>query len=239
LWRFQFFLMAPRSSISIKIVPFGKLTARKVVKKRSLPCRNHSTGVHCHALAFHFQRRRLLVVAWKELAKRPESELSRVDIAIMNLACAEGLSGSERTNAEACQRTLDAWAEKVRWQTLKHFRRFEYCPDEFHRSEAYFRALVLITVLQRDCGVRYNPAKIPADAVFTTEDTFIHGIVDGLGGTCANMPVVYVAVGRRLGYPLRLVVAHGAGFGHFFARWDDPHGERLNIEATAQGLSCA
>jgi hypothetical protein len=50
--------------------------------------------------------------------------------------------------------------------------------------------------------------------------------------------VVYTAVGRRLGYPLKLVRAKAGKFGHFFVRWDHPGGERFNIEATSQGLNC-
>ncbi len=51
------------------------------------------------------------------------------------------------------------------------------------------------------------------------------------------MPVVYAAVGRRLGYPIKLVSTRGKTSGHLFARWDDPKtGERFNIEATNKGL---
>jgi hypothetical protein len=46
------------------------------------------------------------------------------------------------------------------------------------------------------------------------------------------MPVLYVAVGRRLGYPLKLVTTEG----HLFLRWEDER-ERFNVEATAHGLS--
>ena len=48
------------------------------------------------------------------------------------------------------------------------------------------------------------------------------------------MPVLYVAVGRRLGYPLKLATTKG----HLFARWDGlDHSypawrERFNIEGT-------
>jgi hypothetical protein len=95
----------------------------------------------------------------------------------------------------------------------------------------------MITVLQRDMGVRYNPAKIPDDAPFDTADSFIHGVIQGDGGTCATLPVVYAAVGRRLGYPIKLASTRGK-FGHLFARWDDPKtGERFNIEAAGVGLS--
>ena len=46
------------------------------------------------------------------------------------------------------------------------------------------------------------------------------------------MPVLYIAVGRRLGYPLYLVQARE----HFFVRWEEAHGERFNVEATSLGF---
>src|SRR5262249_10838641 len=69
-------------------------------------------------------------------------------------------------------------------------------------------------------------------------DGFIHGAILGKGGTCASIPVVYAAVGRRLGYPMKIVSAKGPGFDHLLARWDNGQGERLNIEGTGHGLSC-
>ena len=60
---------------------------------------------------------------------------------------------------------------------------------------------------------------------------FIDGPLTGFGGTCGNLPVVFVAIGRRLGYPLWLVQTHD----HCFARWDGG-GERFNIECTCPGL---
>ncbi len=50
------------------------------------------------------------------------------------------------------------------------------------------------------------------------------------------MPVLYAAVGRRLGYPIKLVSTFTERAGHRFARWDDPGGECFNIEATSEGL---
>jgi hypothetical protein len=57
-------------------------------------------------------------------------------------------------------------------------------------------------------------------------------------GTCANIPVLYAAVGRRLGYPIKIVRAKGEGAIHVFARWDDSRSVGFNIEATDQGLRC-
>src|SRR5262249_32550659 len=72
-----------------------------------------------------------------------------------------------------------------------------------------------------------------------SRDLFIHGMIDGPGGTCSSMPVLYVAVGRRLGYPLKLVETRG----HLFIRWDDPQGrcfvvpETFNVEGTGSGIA--
>ena len=83
--------------------------------------------------------------------------------------------------------------------------------------------------LQEDCGVRYNPDSIYNPDFSDSRDSFLHGLMDPKrGGTCASMPVLYVAVGRRLGYPIKLVQTRG----HLFCRWDDPNGERFNIEGT-------
>jgi hypothetical protein len=62
-------------------------------------------------------------------------------------------------------------------------------------------------------------------------DLFIHGMVNNTnGGTCSSMPVLYTAVGRRLGYPIKLALAKQ----HVFCRWDDGK-ERFNIEAAGNG----
>jgi hypothetical protein len=118
----------------------------------------------------------------------------------------------------------------------------------FNDSQAYFCVLYMITVLQRKCGVRYNPKwtsitpdkPAPRDFGRDARDLFIHAIIDGPGGTCGSLPVLYAAVGRRLGYPLKIVKAHQ----HLFLRWDDPQGkhwfhpDRFNIEATGPGIHC-
>jgi hypothetical protein len=93
--------------------------------------------------------------------------------------------------------------------------------------------MMLITVLQQDFKVQYNPERI-TDVDFTkSQDLFIHGMIgSGNGGTCVSMPVLYTAVARRLGYPVFLV----AGREHIFCRWEG-RGERFNIEATNQGMN--
>src|SRR5262249_19147342 len=155
--------------------------------------------------------------------------LGKVDIAIVNLVCAGGLSDAEHIDHSLCTATIDAWAQHIGAKIADVRYRFDSNPGDYENSWAYFRVLVMITVLQRDFGVRYNLAKIPANAPFDVEDSFIHGIIQGAGGTCASMPVLYAAVGRRLGFPIKLVHAKGERFTHVFARWDEPD-KRFNIE---------
>ena len=64
------------------------------------------------------------------------------------------------------------------------------------------------------------------------EDVFLPGIIQGAGGTCASLPVLYATIARRLGYPIRLVKAKR----HLFCRWEGK-GECFNIEAAGRGLS--
>ena len=90
----------------------------------------------------------------------------------------------------------------------------------------------MITHLQRDLGVRYNPACKPENAKFQPADSFLYGILHGKGGTCGSLPVLYTAVGRRLGYPIRLVTTKN----HLFCRWLTLK-ERFNIEASGEGIS--
>jgi hypothetical protein len=176
---------------------------------------------------------------WKQLVHLDEDQLARYDVAEVNLACAAGLPGAESIKPDICLYILDYWARSVRAFTeprLRYFRRKRY---DYYNSEGYFRILLMVTLLQRDLGLRYNPDKIPDDVPLDTADTFIHGAVMGHGGTCGTMAVVYTAVGRRLGYPLKLVAASRGRIGHLFPRWEGANGERFNIEGTNRGLNCS
>ena len=64
-------------------------------------------------------------------------------------------------------------------------------------------------------------------------DLFIQGPLTGRGFTCVTAPVIYAAIGRRLGYPIKLVHSRE----HTFCRWNERDGERFNIEATSLGLT--
>jgi hypothetical protein len=167
------------------------------------------------------------------------------DIAEINLLTAKGLPGAENLDVERSLKTLDLWAAWVKHETDRHLHKFRKTPEEFNNSEAYFRILMMICTLQEDFHVCYNkdpkmqagPVElVPSDFTFfgKPKDLFVHGLTEGEHeGTCASLPVLYVAIGRRLGYPLKLVECKG----HLFVRWEDTK-ERFNIEGTSRGLNC-
>jgi hypothetical protein len=159
-----------------------------------------------------------------------QDDLAKVDLAEVNLVCAEDLQGSENLDVAKCRVRLDEWAQRVYHWTEDSFWDFRRNPGKFNNSEARFRVLLLISVLQKDFGVHYNDRGERSCDCSNSKNPFIHGMIDDPnGGTCASMPVIYVAVGRRLGYPMKLVLAKT----HIFARWEDATtGERFNIEGT-------
>lgn len=181
-----------------------------------------------------------------ELLAVPAANLGDVDIALANLLCADGLPGSEDLQSGFILIQIDRWAMLVASETMRHAYRVtdpKYA-SHYRHSYAYLCAEMMLQTLQEDCGVKYNLDRVRDPDFGDSRDQFLHGLVgrnpaEIRGGTCVSMPVLYAAVGRRLGYPIRLV----QGSGHLFCRWDDgdgtwarangfARGERFNIEGT-------
>ncbi|NLF08070.1 MAG: hypothetical protein GX594_08830 [Pirellulaceae bacterium] len=162
----------------------------------------------------------------------PEEELSRLDIGAKNIECALELPGAGKLDVDACVLKLNDWAKHVQNFTEMHRYRYQGAPWEHDNSPAKFRMLALVTYLQKHLGVHYNLSF--SEGAYNATDSrnlFLHGILGDHGGTCVTMPVLYLAIGRRLGYPLKLVRAKE----HLFARWEELC-ERFNIECTSPGF---
>jgi hypothetical protein len=161
---------------------------------------------------------------------RSDAEVTAADLGELNLAAADGLPGSEGLDVRESLSRLDAWSDLVRVDAKRAARL-----RGAHRdlSDGQFAMLAMVTVLQRTLGVHYNPECMsgPYDAS-DSRNHFIHGPLSGHGGTCSSLPVLYAAIGRRLGYPLWLVAAKD----HRFVRWESTDGERFNIETTSRGF---
>lgn len=175
-----------------------------------------------------------------ELLNLRPDQLPLVDIAAMNMLCAQGLPGAEDIKIEECLTTLDRWAQRVKSETARNFHHFREDPAYYYSSEAFYKMLIMAVVVYEDFGVRYNPKWTappsetrPDDHFFAdAHDLFIHGMAGPRRlGTCSSMPVFYIALGRRLGYPLKLVTTRQ----HLFMRWDSPT-EKFDMDATGKGL---
>lgn len=167
--------------------------------------------------------------------------LARVDIAHVNLVCAHGLSGCETVDVTNSLELLDQWVTRVQSETKRHQYRWERDPAEFEHSKGFFKMLMLGVVLAEDFKVHYRTDRqVSPDTASTNDgffgdarDVFLPGLLsEQRQGTCSSMPVLYVAAGRRLGYPLKLVTTKG----HLFVRWEG-EGERFNLEVTGNGLN--
>ena len=174
----------------------------------------------------------------QELLRLSPPELQRCDIALMNLLSATGLRGAEDLDVQKCLKTLDSWAEEVKWETQRHEYRFNEHKEDFQDSYGRFRMMMLGTVLAQDLGIRYTPGLVAPQLSGQTptlgwsgdsRNFFIHGLLgEKHEGTCASMPLLYVAIGRRLGYPVNLASTAY----HLFVRYEEPNGGHFNVEAT-------
>lgn len=166
------------------------------------------------------------------------------DIAAVNLACARGLPNAEESEFPEYMTLLDTIAEAVRRETERSRRLFKLKPAQFHHSEAVFRLYTMEHVFRVRFNIRYDPLVHKTlergsdwrerGSDWRTPDStevFIHGILSGKRtGTCSSLPTFAVAVGRRLGYPLKLVLVPN----HTLYRWDDGK-EVFNMQHTEAG----
>ncbi len=166
-----------------------------------------------------------------KLLAMPSQELEQVDIAYMNLLCAKGLNGSEDLDVSQCLATLDKWAEVIRKDTKDRVPAYFNDPAKYDNSVNMFKIVNMVLTLKDQIGVDCNPDIMKREVFPDSKDVFIHGCIMGeKQGGCVSIPTLCVAVGRHLGYPLKLVCTKK----HVFFRWDDGE-EVFNMEACCPG----
>ncbi len=159
------------------------------------------------------------------------SDLGQVDIGMMNMLCAQGLKGSENLDIRQCLSTLDTWAEQIREDTEARLPAYYSNPAKYDNSVSMFKVVNMILALKEVMEVDYDQRIMQRKEFPDSHDVFIHGCLTGKKkGGCISIPTLCVAVGRRLGYPLKLVLTKQ----HVFFRWDDGK-EVFNMEACCPG----
>ncbi len=171
----------------------------------------------------------------EDLIKMSDDQITDIGIARVNLACAQDLG--QATETAKFLKALEQMTAAVWSTTTRNQHRFVENPAEYENSEIYYKVGMLATVVGQDFGARYNRDKIQAPNMTRSEDdhffdnaadVFLTGLLsEARQGTCSSLPVLCVAVGRKLGYPLHLVSAKG----HLFFRWDDGK-QHMNFENT-------
>ncbi len=90
------------------------------------------------------------------------------------------------------------------------------------------RVRALNTYLYKYVGIQFD---ITDPYTEKNENRYLNGIMDTKKGSCVTMPLLYLVVAQRLGYPVYAVSVPW----HFFVRYDDPKLIQQNIEATGGG----
>lgn len=168
-----------------------------------------------------------------ELLSLNPSDIERCDLARINLLCAEGLPGAEQLDVDDCLATLDGWANVVERYVKKCRQDYQRNPDQYDRHRGLFCFLCIVTQLKhpRGLGVEYQPTAVGNFDFSDSRDDLLHGILTRKLGTCTSLPALYVAVGRRLGWPMYLTIAKR----HVLCQWVDDDGSHRNLEGSCPG----
>jgi len=165
-----------------------------------------------------------------------DAELEKVDVVEMSVAVAREIPGCENLNYQHYKQIVDGWAGDVRrWMPAAEVN-FHISPQQWRSDINFFRLGLLATYLTRERGIRYaekysQEQKEGKNSRYEDPGAvLVHGLVDTLRGTCATMPVLHVAIGRRLGWPVSLAAVGP----HYVCRYDDGK-VHYNIEATYTG----
>jgi hypothetical protein len=168
-----------------------------------------------------------------ELLALPPDQLAALDIARVNLLCAQGLPGAEDLNISACLATLDHWTHAVKRYARDGMPDYQRDPDAYHRHPGFFRFLCMASLLKhpRGIGIAYQPTARGNFNFADSRDDLLHGLLTRKLGTCTSLPVLFVAIGRRLGWPMHLAIAKY----HVLCQWVDAGGRRINLEGSCGG----
>lgn len=161
--------------------------------------------------------------------------LAAVDIAVMNMLCAEGLPGAEDLNIPQCLDTLDGWTRIIKRYTRDCSDYYQRDPEQYHHHKGFAKLASMAIFLKRAIGIRYQPTAIGNFDFIDSRDDMLHGLLTRKLGTCSSLPVLCVAIGRRLGYPMYVAM----GKAHVLCQWLNQDGTHLNFEVSGDNGDCS
>lgn len=160
----------------------------------------------------------------RDLVAMSDAELEAMDPLVMNMVVAKGLPELAGIDFAKYAKVVDGWANRLRdalaageVEARVSSPSYRYDPDVWRAGS------MAMALAGPGVGIAYSrDVKLSHHA-----DLFVPGLIDTKRGTCSNMPVLYMAVAHRMGWPLKAVVAAD----HMWCRWDDGT-KRFNLEAT-------
>jgi len=160
----------------------------------------------------------------RDLVAMSDADLTAMDPLVMNMIVARGVPELADLDMARYVGLVDAWAQRIgvgirigESDAARASPAYAADPDIWRAGS------MAIALASTDIGIAYT-----RDVRMSNHaDLFVPGLIDSKRGTCSNMPVLYMAVARRLGWPLKAVVAAD----HMWCRWDDG-AKSFNLEAT-------
>ena len=161
----------------------------------------------------------------RDLVAMSDAELEAMDPLVMNMVVAKGLPELAGIDFAKYAKVVDGWADRIgRGLAASETHEMQTSTSYKADPDIWRAGGMAIALAGPAIGIAYT-----RDVKLTNHaDLFVPGLIDTKRGTCSNMPVLYMAVAHRLGWPLKAVVAGD----HMWCRWDDGK-KRFNLEATS------
>ncbi len=211
----------------------GSLQAHSQQKKHARPFGRWPALLVC-SLLFVSPARAAAPPTIDELLELSPSQRAVIGPAELNLLCAAGLPDGQDVDTARCLAALEQWTTLVRGETSQRLatltRRDRSAKEPLGASsESRSKAQALLQGLHDALGSDRRPASLESGTLESAvargipldpRDLFLCGVLENASPphrpTSVSLPWLYLAVGRRLGYPLRLAAQDG----RLLLRWE-------------------
>jgi hypothetical protein len=159
-------------------------------------------------------------------------ELGKVDPVVLNLVVAKGIPALAELDIGHYVRIADDWANDLKAHMPSLEVQFSQTPQYWKNDIDFFRLGLVCWYVDKILGIAYREDQRNATQIVYADptDLFLNGVMDTGRGTCGNLSLLNVVLGRRIGLPVSLACVGS----HFLCRFDNGI-KTINIETTDTG----
>jgi hypothetical protein len=159
-------------------------------------------------------------------------ELSNFDPLVMNLIVAKGIPALADLDIRYYVNLADEWGNDLRARIPVLEGQFRQTPKDWRNDIDFFLLGLVCWYVDEVLGVSYREDQRDVTQILYTDptDLFLNGVMDSRRGTCGNLCMLHVVLGRRIGLPVSLACVGS----HFICRFDNGI-KTINIETTDTG----